>query len=234
MSSPRIATALLILAASAPGPRAEAQALKKAPAPAPQPRAAGAQYPNLDALNAAYAKQMVDLDRRRIADMATLAKRQAGPEAEATYRELFGVAIARDLYADAEKAAHDCLQLPPADRPTKALAALITLVAEANRGNYDKSLAGLKAFLKKNPPAEEAERRLDAQTVLSLGEAYLQRLIRGGRFDIAKQVCELANDHPDPAIREHFQKRLARLEMVGKPAPPVEGLDVDGKKISLA
>ena len=68
-----------------------------------------------------------------------------------------------------------------------------------------------------------------------MGEAYLQRLIQGGRYDIARKVCQLAiANRSDPAIKAHFEKRLARLDMIGKPAPDIEGKDVDGKPVRLA
>jgi hypothetical protein len=48
----------------------------------------------LEALNASYDKQLHDLECRRIADLAALAEKSPGPEADAAYRHVFGLAIA--------------------------------------------------------------------------------------------------------------------------------------------
>jgi thiol-disulfide isomerase/thioredoxin len=69
-----------------------------------------------------------------------------------------------------------------------------------------------------------------------LGEAYLHRLIGGGRLDIARQVCEMAiqSGHPDRAVHAYFTERLARLKMIGQPAPAIAGTDVDGKPVRMS
>jgi len=108
---------------------------------------------------------------------------------------------------------------------------------EAERGEFDKSLAEVKEFLKRRAAAEISDdERLAAPLVCAVGEAYLQRLVRGGRYDIARQVCSLLTEsgHPDPAVKSYFAHRLARFEMVGKPAPLFEGIDADGKPVRLA
>ena len=108
---------------------------------------------------------------------------------------------------------------------------------DAERGEFDRSFSELKAFLKQRAAAEVAdEHRLPAPLVCAVGEAYLQRLVRGGRYDIARQVCSLLceSGHPDAVVKTYFDHRLARFEMVGKPAPLFEGKDVDGKPVRLA
>ena len=111
------------------------------------------------------------------------------------------------------------------------------LIMDAERGEFDKSLAELKEFLKRAAAAEVAdEDRLPAPLVCAVGEAYLQRLARGGRYDIARQVCSLLSEsgHPDPVVKCYFDHRLARFAMVGKPAPLFEGIDADGKPVRLS
>ena len=93
---------------------------------------------------------------------------------------------------------------------------------DAERGEFDKSLAEVKAFLKERAARGIAdENRLPAPLVCAVGEAYLQRLVRGDRYDIARQVCSLLaeSNHPDEAVKNYFNHRLARFNMVGKPAP---------------
>ena len=191
-------------------------------------------FGSLEELRAAYSKQLLDLDRRRIADLTALASKLAGDEAEEAYRELFHLAVARELYSEAEPAAARYLKNGSADPRGRALATFVVLIAEANRGEFDRSLADLQAFLARHPIAAEPEKRLDPAEVVAIGEAYLQRLVRGGRFDIARKVCNLGMTHPDPGVKAHFQSRLARLDRVGKPAPEISGRDVDGKPVRLS
>ena len=69
----------------------------------------------------------------------------------------------------------------------------------------------------------------------AVGEAYLQRLNRDGRYDVARRLCELACKADAPtALKHHFEARMARLDLLGKPAPVISGTDVDGHQVSLA
>ena len=195
---------------------------------------AGPAYRTLDELNAAYARKLAELDRQRLVDLSGLATRQQGAEAEETYRALLNLAIARDQYREAEATARRCLQVT-ADPQLKGLATLVAVIARANRGEYDQSYEELMAFSRTREVPADPERRLDVNTVIALGEAYLQRLIRAGRYDIARKLCKgIVQKHPDPAVKEHFTGRLGRLDMIDQPAPPIEGRDVDGKTIRLA
>ncbi|MDB5349376.1 MAG: resA 5 [Planctomycetota bacterium] len=192
-------------------------------------------YASLEELKASYAKQLLDLDRHRIADMAGLAAKQKGEDAETTYRELFHIAVVRDLYTEADPAADAYLKTESADPGNRAMAVFINVIEKANRGQYDESLADLTAFFQRAPVKDDGKPRLDPDMVIPIGEAYLQRLIRGGRYDIAKKVCELAlARRSEPNIRSHFAARMARINMLDKPAPQIVGKDVDGKTIRLS
>ena len=70
---------------------------------------------------------------------------------------------------------------------------------------------------------------------MAVGEAYLERLFRDGRYGEARDLCECACDSETvPArLKEHFEARMSRIELLGKPAPPINGTDVDGKPVSL-
>src|SRR6202011_3448799 len=80
-----------------------------------------------------------------------------------------------------------------------------------------------------------AKPQVDTGTVLAIGEAYFQRLIRAGRYDIARKAAQLAVGNARlPAVKEHFASRLARLDRLGKPAPAIDAIDVDGARVRLA
>src|SRR5262249_22669044 len=60
-------------------------------------------------------------------------------------------------------------------------------------------------------------------------------LEQGGQFAIARKAFALVRDRAtDPAIKEFASSRLARLDLVGKPAPPMIGSDADGRPFRLA
>lgn len=194
-----------------------------------------APFKSLDELHASYTKQLWDLDRKRIVDLTKLAASQSVEEAAATYRELFGLAVARELYVDAEPAAILYMKSGAGDPQDRALAALVTVIALANRGEYDQSLATLSEFFQQHPVTPDPQKRVEPSTAIALGEAYLQLLIRGGRYDIAKKAGEMViARRPEPEVRSHFQARLKRLDMLGKPATEIIGRDVDGRQIKLS
>jgi thiol-disulfide isomerase/thioredoxin len=199
--------------------------------------AAGRPFASLDQLEESYARQALDLDRRKIGDLAALGARLSGVEADRAFRAAFDLAVHRGLYQDAEPAARAYLQRDKIEYEPEALAASILLISRADRGEFDQSLADLKTLLASIAAAQVPDqRRLPAPLVCAIGESYLQRLVQGGRLDIAKEACKLgtSTNHPDSVVADYFNRRLARLEMVGKPAPAIEGTDVDGRPVRLA
>ena len=215
---------------SAPGPKHD---LGDEPAQV----ASGAAFGSLAELETHYARQAAELDRKKLADLSALAQRQTGADSEVTFRAAFDLAVARGLYSDAEPVALLYLGRERGEHESYVLAESIVLMMEAERGAIDKSLANLKEFLKRRGAGEVSDdQRLAAPLVCALGEAYLQRLVHAGRFDVARQACSLiaGSGHPDPVVKTYFDHRLARFEMIGKHAPEFVGTNVDGKPVRLA
>ncbi|MFO0892505.1 MAG: TlpA disulfide reductase family protein [Isosphaeraceae bacterium] len=198
--------------------------------------AAKPDYPKLTELEARFQRQEDDLARSKLNALAELARSTQGDESEAAYRELFDLAVARGLLAEAEEAAREYLTHPRGPHESHALAASVLLLARAGRGDYVQSLADLEKFLRDKAAASlPDERELPPGLAMSVGEAYLQTLIEAGRYDIARRVCEIGESlETDPSVRAHFKARKARLAMVGTPAPAIEGKDIDGRPIRLA
>ena len=86
----------------------------------------------LEALNASYHQQLRDIECRWIAELADLADKSSGPDATDAYRQLFNVAIARDLCIEAQPAARNCLESIPAAPDIPALAASVQVFARAD------------------------------------------------------------------------------------------------------
>jgi len=191
-----------------------------------------AAFRSLDDLNAAYNRRLLDLDRSRIADLAALAARLNGVEADTAYAQLFQLAIARNLSADAAAAASRCLASKTASSEAIRAAQLVGVLAHADKGEHVQALALVKELIE----APASRKVGDPDTAMAVGEAYLERLFRDGRYGDARELCECACDcETAPAkLKEHFEARMARVAILGKPAPPINGTDVDGKPVSLA
>ena len=195
---------------------------------------------SLQAINDDYARQLLDLERQRLERLGQLAARQSPKEAVETYEELLRVALANNLFREAEPAAHDVLKsVSPMPPVVVFLARTIDIVASADRGAYDESLADLRAVIesgsKQRPTREAAATVIDTSSLLAICDAYYQRLLQGGQFEVAKKAFEmLRKDSEDPAVKVFAGERLRQLSVIGKPAPGIEGTDLDGKPVSLA
>jgi thiol-disulfide isomerase/thioredoxin len=231
MTTPRKALVVALGALLAPAlliPPATAQ-----DEPPEASRKAAGRFDSLEALNASYTKQYDELERRQIADLTALAGRQAGAKAEATYQQLFNFAVARGQYDAAAKAAANYLEAERNDPRLRALATLIDAIVKVDRKQDDEAVKGIERFIQ-SQRGEGQGQRLDPDTIFTIGEAFLQRLVRNGRYDLAKRSCEVViRNDPDKAVRDHFSARLTRLNLMGKPAPPISGVDVDNREVRL-
>jgi peroxiredoxin len=193
------------------------------------------QFKSREEVNTHYAEKFAELEKQHIADLGKLAAAQEGDEAQATYRLLFNLAIARNLYSAAEPAAEAVIEKDGAASDVEALGHFINAIAEADRGEYEQSLTHLKEFVESRGPVADPERRIDASTILAIGEAYFQRLAQAGQYEVADKFCEFVVSHTKtPSVREHFADRMARIDMLGQPAPAIKTQDVDGDEVSLA
>ena len=229
------ALAALALLAVAPRPVSARQEAPKPKGDAPRAFASRAE------LNAHFDAEFLQVDRRRISDLAALAAKLTGPEADLTYQDVFNLAVARDQYDAAEPAAETYLSGTKGDPRTRALASFVEIIAASNRGEYDVATERLGRFLKASavtaapkPGSEGAPQALDPATFYAVGEAFVQRLIRAGRYDVARKVCSMFAGGPlDASVKSHFEGRLGRIERLGKPAPKLEAKDIDGNPVSL-
>jgi thiol-disulfide isomerase/thioredoxin len=186
------------------------------------------------AIDGLYQKELDQIERRRLERLAVLAAKQAKDEANRTYESYFRAAIAANLFAEAEPVADRVLQSKGASSKVILLADVAKVMAQVGRGAYDESLASLTSMLNAGAGAAFPQ-ALPAAAQLTLLEAYFQRLSQGEQFDVARKGFNLVLDRTtDPTVRAFVASRLARLDLVGKPAPPIAGTDMDGRPIRLA
>ncbi len=207
----------------------------------PQPsQLTGVQNPapeeTLQTINDDYSRQLLELDRARIARISRLAARQDPVAAASTYEQLFRLAIAANLFQDAETAANAVINSGSPSPATVGLAHLVKIVAQADRGAYEESLASLKHALAcaETGKASAPGAVLSTAELMGICDAYFQRLVHSDQLETARKAFLLAFDHAQrPALKEFLANRLKRLELVGKPAPGIVGKDVDGKPFNL-
>jgi peroxiredoxin len=203
-----------------------------------QPAAAASE--TLESINTDYNRKLLELERQRLERLGRLAARQGPRDAAETYETLFRLAIANNLFREAEPAAEQVLKSTSSPAPVvHFLAETINIIAEADRGAYDESLASLRRAI--GGPAQQDRRAaaptalLDTPSLLALCSAYYQRLLQGNRFDIARKAFQLVHEETsNPGVKEFCADRLNHLNMLGKPAPPIQGTDIDGKPVSLS
>jgi thiol-disulfide isomerase/thioredoxin len=192
----------------------------------------------IKAIDDEYNKQVLDLGRRRLEQLGRLAARQKPADAAATYERLFRLAIDDDIFRDAEPAARHVVEQGTPSPIANALAHLVKIIAEADRGAYAQSLQSLRQAVSESMaerPVAGARATLAPGEVIGICEAYYQRLVEANQFAIARDAFQLVNDKPyRPAVKDFLASRLKRLELVGKPAPPIVGTDLDGKEFNLA
>jgi peroxiredoxin len=201
----------------------------------------GAGSATLQAIHDEYNRRLLEIERQRLEQMGQLAARQSPEEAAETYTQLFRLAIVNNLFKEAEPIAERALKSAKTPPVVQFLAHIINVIAAADRGAYDESLAALRQALGDksagNPPGEVAvsATSLDTAAVLDLCDAYYQRLVQGDQFDAARKAFRLVLDKTEnPAVKAFCATRLFKLELIGKPAPPIVGTDLDGKPVSLA
>jgi thiol-disulfide isomerase/thioredoxin len=119
------------------------------------------------------------------------------------------------------------------------LAQTINIIAAADRGAYDESLADLRKAMSDGAPqgrpgGAEPAVLMETPALLTICGAYYQRLVQGDRFDVATKAFRLIHDEAvNPVVKEYCAGRLNQLQLIGKPAPAIQGTDVDGKPVSL-
>jgi peroxiredoxin len=230
-----VAIASVVLTATTPGDvGAQDQAKRLASEVIPAAKAGDP----IQAIDDDYNRQVLELGRRRLEQLGRLAARQNPGEAATTYERLFRLAIVDDLFRDAESAASSVVERGSSSATTNALAHLVKIIAETDRGAFEQSLKSLRqavteSMAERAPTPDRAA--LAPGEVVAICEAYYQRLVEANQFPVAREAFRLVLENPfRPAAKEFFSSRLKRINLVGKPAPPIQGTDLDGKEFSIA
>jgi thiol-disulfide isomerase/thioredoxin len=226
---------LVLTPAFAPGQDPVAKQPERSNQGVHRPAASGE---NVQTINEDYDQEMLQVERRRLERLARLAARQNPVDAAATYEQLLRLAVAGNLFREAEPAAEEVVKSGSPSAIVTGLAHLVRIIAEADRGAYDQSVESLRLALAKREkaaPSGSPQTELSTSEIVEICDAYYQRLIQGGQFDQARKALQVLLGHAQsPVIKEFLSRRLKRLELIGKPAPAIQGMDLDGKPFNLA
>jgi thiol-disulfide isomerase/thioredoxin len=199
------------------------------------PAASRAQAPaTREAIEADFRRDVNRAERTRIERLAALAASQPKAEASKTYAELFRLAIASGLYAEAEPTAERLVRSGEATADMGLLADVINILAKAERGAYAESLDSLAEAIKVREDADAAKGRktLPISARLALANIYVEHLIRAARYDMARRALTMIRDTArEPALKSLAEARLVQVNLVGKPAPPIVGTSIDGQPV---
>jgi thiol-disulfide isomerase/thioredoxin len=195
--------------------------------------------PALQAVEKGFQAKLRQLQVDRIEKLAGLAAGQEGKNQSATYEQCLEHVIVDGLFAEGEPAAEAVLKRA-ADFPPQVvfLAEVVAIQARAARGAYAESLELLTGAVNARAEADAAPKPgfvLDPALQTSLVELYYQKLTQADQFDLARRAMALLGEKSrSEPVKVLAARRLKQLEMIGKPAPAVGGLDLDGKPVSLA
>ena len=102
---------------------------------------------SIQAIDEEYNRRLLELEKQRLEKLAQLAARQPPKESLETYELLFRLAIANNLFREAEPIAQQVKKSGMASAPVSFLAHTVDIIASADRGNFEESLAELKSVI---------------------------------------------------------------------------------------
>ena len=191
---------------------------------------------SVDSINAEHERELTRLERRRIDALGRLALSQPKGQAAATYDACFRLAIARNLFDAAAPYAAGVIRSEDPASGVAWLAHVVQIVGEADRGAYEQSLKSLADAIKPGQARAAAHAAgLPPAATASIVDAYYQRLLYADQIEVARKAMTLVLESAESAqVRDLATRRLKQLDLVGKPAPAISGLDLDGKPFALA
>jgi peroxiredoxin len=166
-------------------------------------------------------------DRALIRELAEyLAVHPRAADRDQAYAALFNKAIEHDWFAEVQDLGRQYLKTDP-DGPVKALAQIVTTMAQAQAGRFEEALARFRELIKGLSGDEQEE------FATSFSDTFAAAAISAGEYGIARQAYGTLLDRfgEDPKLREKVQADLKRLDQVGKTAPTFAATDIEGHRI---
>ena len=173
---------------------------------------------------------LLDHDRKLVRDL--IAFTEANPKAadlDQAFMALFEKVIEHDWFADHDKVARGYLADHP-DGAAKPMAQIVATMARAQEGKFAEARDDFKTLLK------GLDRDDQQEFAASFADSLASAASVAGEFAIAKSVYDalLERFGDNAPLRSKVKDDLARLEMVGKPAPNLPLRDRAGVAFKLS
>jgi len=149
-------------------------------------------------------------------------------DAEEAWKWLFNAALDHDLEAKTVDLARDYLKKASESPETRALAQQALSLGLASTGQSEEAV---------QPYSDLRIARFQSGGVMiKFGRRLATELQMARDFDAARKVYEAISRRffLNTDVRALCETRLARIDLVGKPAPAINAVDIDGEEISLS
>jgi thiol-disulfide isomerase/thioredoxin len=168
-------------------------------------------------------------DRALVGDLNRYIEEHRGAEdLDQAYLTLFERAIEHDWFLDSEAAAKRYLRETP-DGAVRPMAQIVATMARAKAGQFEDALTNYRDLMRGLTNEEQEE------FASNFADSLAESATRAGEFKVARQVYEvLLSRFSNPELRNKVRDDLARLDMVGKPAPTVIAKDLEGGTFRLS
>ncbi len=166
-------------------------------------------------------------DHLKIQALADYVSSGDRPDAEGAYLTIFNAVIEHDLYIEFEKVAQRYIKDRPEGSVTP-LARAVTAMALANRSDFQRATKTFSELLAEIDPQNTG-------FAWSFGDSLARLALTAGDYASTRQIYgAIEKKFPnDGDIKGQVQAQLARIELVGKPAPAFSATDIHGKTITL-
>ncbi len=153
------------------------------------------------------------------------------PEADdvnSAYRWVFETAMSRGLETEALETATACLSRGTAAADVLTQARMVQCLGWAEAGDGSEAVAGFLDYLR-------TQRVRSPNQPVDFALRLAAKLRLAGEFDSAGEVSDQLSTKfiLNPQVREICANHSAKLDLVGKPAPPIVAHDLNGDRIDL-
>lgn len=189
----------------------------------------------LEAIEEQYYKDIQAVEMKRLDRIAALAEKKKGEESDGLWRYYFEAIVSEDLFLKAEASANKLLTREELPLDIRFMAEVTHIIAEARRGAIDQSIESIRKLFAKVKNKMDEDETIPVHLRLSLAEVYLRTIVDAGRYELANKAIDLIMaETASEEVRDYLAGEKKSLSRVGKPAPEIQGNDVDNRPFDLA
>lgn len=168
-------------------------------------------------------------DRSLVRDLTTyIEKHRDAEDLDQAYLSLFERAIEHDWFLESEATAKRYLRERP-EGAVAPMAQIVATMARAAAGQFEDALTNYRELMRGLTKDDQEE------FAANFAESLAESATRAGEFKVAREVYEiLLTRFSNPELRIKVRDDLARLDMVGRPAPSLIVKNLKGETLRLS